>query len=203
MDNGPATELKQPVALAEEPKVEKTEAGTAPTGTELTTTERAITERATTTERAARPKRAAVAQNLNKLRGLIPVVSGALRMVDHGAVQALARLLPLLEGAPQGAPSHAGEAMAEELGQGMLELQKDTRELRMQLHGHTVQTKRLEEQIERIRESTDRDRAALLALSDEVQSLSKAMKGFGAVLVVLLVLVVAGVGFLLFHLSSH
>src|SRR5579862_7918203 len=43
--------------------------------------------------------RAGLLQSLGKLRPLLPILSGGLRMIDHGAVQALAQLLNMAGGA--------------------------------------------------------------------------------------------------------
>jgi hypothetical protein len=67
------------------------------------------------------------------LRPMLPALTAALRMVDHGAVQAAARLLPLLAGL--GAPTSTGETTNSHalLEAGLREHRKELDELRAEL----------------------------------------------------------------------
>ena len=134
-------------------------------------------------------------RGLSKLRVLLPVASGALRMVDHGAVQALARLLPLLEG---GAPPSRG---VEEVQQGFANIQQDNSDLLLQIQSQTAQLKRLEEQITRLREATDRNAAWHLGLVEDIKSVRNLIRGLGGSIAILLVLLIVLAGLLLLHMS--
>lgn len=123
-------------------------------------------------------------QGLSKLRVLLPVASGALRMVDHGAVQALARLLPLLEG---GAPPAHG---AEEVQQGFADMQQDNSDLRTRVQAQTSQMKRLEAQIELLREAEERQTGRHFALVEDVKSLRALVRRLGIALLLLLAILI-------------
>ena len=69
----------------------------------------------------------------------------------------------------------------------------------MQLQGHSVQMKRLDEQLAYVRENSERDRAAVLALGEDVHSLNRIVKGFGAAFLLMLVLLLTIGVFLLLH----
>ncbi len=70
---------------------------------------------------------------LSALRPMLPAVTAALRMVDHGAVQAAARLLPLLAGL--GTPASTSEATKSQalLEAGLREHRKELDEFRSEL----------------------------------------------------------------------
>ena len=70
---------------------------------------------------------------LSAIRPMLPAVTAALRMVDHGAVQAAARLLPLLAGL--GTPASTSEATKSQalLEAGLREHRKELDEFRSEL----------------------------------------------------------------------
>ena len=95
-------------------------------------------------------------QLLGALRPFLPVVGGALRMVDHGAVQAVARLLPLLGG--MGAAVGTRE-VAEALNKPAPEpplLEKRYTQMAEELQHLQAKTVTLEGQMKRLRDSLDR-----------------------------------------------
>lgn len=138
-------------------------------------------------------------QLLGALRPFLPVVGGALRMVDHGAVQAVARLLPLLAGAGgaagasnggAGASGATGEAR-EQLAQILGAFDKQQMVLAEELKSSKQRIGLLEEQLRRTRESLERTAGEQNAQSNTLRLLGDRSKLLMAGLVILLILVVA------------
>lgn len=126
---------------------------------------------------------------LQSLKPLLPVLSSGLRLVDHGAVQALAHLLSLVDG-----NSAASSAAHEELRQGLADLQAKHRDLHLQVQGQTVEMQRIEDQIALIRQTAERSTAKHEELVADVKSLSNLVRagavGLAVLLIVLIVLAV-------------
>jgi hypothetical protein len=124
-------------------------------------------------------------QSLGKLKPLLPILSGSLRMVDHGAVQALAHLLHLASGA-----SASQTAAQEELHQAIAEIQSGHRELHLQVQDQTVEMQRIKDQITLLRQSTERNATEHAELVENVRSLSNLVRIIGAGLAILLVILI-------------
>ena len=131
-------------------------------------------------------------QNLGRLKPLLPILSGGLRMVDHGAVQALAQLLSVAGGA-----GASQVAVQEELHQGLEEIQTSHRELQLQVQDQTVEIQRIRDQITLLRQSVERnatDHTELVEnhteLVENVRSLSNLVRIIGAGLAILLVILI-------------
>lgn len=127
---------------------------------------------------------------LKALGPLLPAMSGALRMVDHGGVQAVARLLPLL--GTVGSRVAAGAAAREPV----LEANPAVSDGRLQaLSGElrAVNTKLevQEEQLRRMRESLERTVAEQGSLQHGAHQLGDRVRLLTASVVILLMLVVA------------
>jgi hypothetical protein len=120
------------------------------------------------------------------LKPLLPILSSGLRMVDHGAVQALAHLLNLADGT-----NTASSVAHEELRQGLVDLQSSQRELHLQDQNQTVAMQRLEDQITLLRQSTERNVARHDELLAKVNSLNNLVRGIGAGLAILLIILIA------------
>ena len=133
------------------------------------------------------------AQKLGKLRPLLPIVSGGLRMVDHGAVQALAQILTLAGGGATaaGASPAAVEALHEELQQGLAEIQTGHRQLHLQVQDQTVELRRVEDQITMLRQSVERSATEHAELVADVKSLGNLVRTIGAGLAILLVVLIS------------
>jgi hypothetical protein len=133
-------------------------------------------------------------QKLGKLKPLLPILAGGLRMVDHGAVQAIAQLLHSVDG------SNAAQSAAhEELHQGLAEIQTGHRELRLQVQDQTVAMKRIEEQTVRLRETSERNATEHAELVEDVKSLGNLVRSIGAGIAILLIVLIILIGFLLVH----
>jgi hypothetical protein len=146
------------------------------------------------TPKEAGGQRPTVFQKLGKLKPLLPVLSGGLRMIDHGAVQAIAQLIHFIDG------STAAQAAAQEdLHVGLSEIQTGHRELGLQVQDQTVQIRRIEEQIGRLRISVERNAAEQAELMQNMKSLGNLVRAIGAGLAILLIVLLVLTSFLLIH----
>lgn len=147
----------------------------------------------TATEEAKAP-RTTVFQKLSKLKPLLPILSGGLRLVDHGAVQVVAQLLSFVDG------SNATQSAAqEELHHGLSEIQTSHSELRLLVQDQTVEMRRIEEQITRLRETAERNATEQVELVEDVKALGNLVRTIGAAVSILLVILILLTGFLLVH----
>lgn len=136
--------------------------------------------------------RTGVLQKLGRLKPLLPVLSSGLRMVDHGAVQALAQLLHIVDGG-----SATQSVAAEELHHSLAEIEANHRELRLQVQDQTVEMKRIEEQLTLLRQSAERTATEHAELVEDVKSLGNLVRTIGAGLAILLIVLITLTGLLL------
>ena len=129
---------------------------------------------------------------LGRLKPMLPVLASGLRMVDHGAVQAVAQLLNFVDGGAGGQ-----SAAKEELHQGLAEIDAGHRELRLRVQDQTVEMKRIEEQITLLRQTSERNETEHTELVNHVKSLNSLVRTIGAGLAILLILLITLVGLLL------
>jgi hypothetical protein len=136
--------------------------------------------------------RSGLLQNLGKLKPLLPILSGGLRMIDHGAVQALAQVLNLASGA--GASQSIVQAAQGELHQKLEEIESGHRELRLQVQDQAVEMERIKDQIVLLRQSVEDNSSKHAELVENVRSLGTLVRmvsvGLGILLVVLITLTV-------------
>lgn len=140
----------------------------------------------------AKKSRTSLTQKLGRLKPLLPILSGGLRLIDHGAVQAVAQLISLVEG---GGISQA--AVDVELHQGLAEIQTGHRELSLQVQDQTVAVKRVEDQITLLRKTIERNATEHAELVEEVKSFKKLVRAIGTGLAVLLIALIVLAGILL------
>ena len=147
---------------------------------------------------AAPPPRVAAGERarnlLGALRPMLPAVGGALRMVDHGAVQAVARLLPLLGGVGTGLGSSATAPAAEPAGQLAELLHTLERQQAAMAAGLSTQSAAIatsDDQIRKLRDALARvssEQNVLVNSMDRIQDRSRLL---AAAVVILLLLVLA------------
>jgi len=124
----------------------------------------------------------------------------------------IGKLLPILEGNFSTALAPAQPAMAkpdltelnqsiEVVNRGFLDLQAGNRDIRTHVQEQSVQLKRIDEQLIRLRESTERNTMEHQELVEDLRSASKLVRGLSTVMLALMIAVVAMVAFLLirFH----
>jgi septal ring factor EnvC (AmiA/AmiB activator) len=136
--------------------------------------------------------RASFAQKLGKLKPLLPILSGGLRMIDHGAVQALAQVLNVMGGARP-----AQTAAREELEHALAEMDASHRELSLTVQDQNVELKRLEDRLALLQQTAERSATAHEELAEDVKSLSNLVRAVGAGLAILLILLIILVSLLL------
>ena len=115
-----------------------------------------------------------------------------------GVLPYVARLLPLLD---LGASHAQTSALSTEVKHQVGELQTSQRDLRLTLQDQTLQLKRFEEQVTRMREATEKNAFEHSELVEDVKSIQTLVKTVTGVLGALLVILIVMVGILLFHFS--
>ncbi len=138
-------------------------------------------------------------QILGALRPFLPAVSGALRMVDHGAVQAVARLLPLLGSVaagkaaqPQSAPGVAPEQPSQ-LAALLAASDKRHKDLAEELNTLKTQGSAQDEQLRRLRDGLERTVAEQGAIAHLAHQLADRSRLLTAVVLILLMLAVTNI----------
>ncbi|WP_324831591.1 hypothetical protein [Alloacidobacterium sp.] len=144
----------------------------------------------------AKKPRAGFLQSLGKLKPLLPILSGGLRLVDHGAAQAVAQLLYLA-----GGTGNSQAAAEEELQEGLAEIQSSHRDLHHQVLDQSVELQRVQDQITLLRETMERSAVEQTGLADKVRSLNHLIRIVGTAIAVLLVILITLVIYLL--VSRH
>ncbi len=130
-------------------------------------------------------------QVLGALRPFLPAVGSALRLVDHGAVQAVARLLPVLGGLST-APIAKSATMEEQRRTEVLAAgERRYSELAAELKAYKQRVETLEEQLRRQRENLERVGAEQGSLSHLARQLADRSRLLTAVTIILVMVVAA------------
>jgi hypothetical protein len=134
-------------------------------------------------------------QMFDAIRPLLPAVAGAMRMVDHGAVQAIARLLPLLGGSP-GAPASSAQRrpLSAEQEQWLGELPglgAAHQLLRREVDALTLRAAAADDLIGRTRTYLERILAEQSLKDHELSDLTRRVRLLSAGVVILLMMIVA------------
>ena len=139
-------------------------------------------------------------QILGALRPFLPVVGGALRLIDHGAAQAASRLLPLLAGANLGMP---GARPAESVAamEALAALDKERTTMRADLDLCKEQLRSHEERLIKLREALTRTLADNDTMQRSLRQLTDRNRLLTAGLVILLMLVIAAI--VLMQMNVH
>ncbi len=120
----------------------------------------------------------------------------------------IGKLLPLLEGgfATVMTPALAAKPDLSEfhnsldtVNRGFLDLQAGNRDIRIHVQEQAVQLKRIDDQLVRLRESTERQTMEHQELVEDLRSASKMVRGLSTAMIILLVVVTGMVAFMLFH----
>jgi hypothetical protein len=139
-------------------------------------------------------------QLFGAIRPFLPVMGGALRLIDHGAAQAASRLLPLLAGAVPAAPS-AGTAENRAALETLAALEKERGALRAELDLCQEQLRSHEDRLVKLRDALTRTLAEQDTMQLALQRLTERNRLLTAGLVILLMLVIAGV--MLVQITGH
>ena len=124
----------------------------------------------------------------------------------------IGKLLPILDGNLAGSLMPASQAQVaakldlseihsavDTVNRGFLDLQAGNRDIRTQVQEQTTQLKRIDDQLLRLRESTERNTMEHQELVEDLRSASKLVRSLSTVMIVLMVVVVAMVAFMLTH----
>ena len=139
---------------------------------------------------------------LGALRPFLPAMGGALRLVDHGAAQAAARLLPLLGsigGAPdlKAAGSASQSAAAETVGS--KEMEAEQARLSQEIATHAAALAQHEEHLRKLRDGLSRIASEGNSFENSITKVRSRTQLLTVAVVVLALLVVAEGALLLYH----
>ncbi len=112
----------------------------------------------------------------------------------------VSRLLPLLD---LGLGHAQNSSAANELRANMTSLETTQRDLRVSVQDQTVQLKRVEEQLTRMREASEKNAFEHAELVEDVKSIGNLVRVVGAGLAILLVVLILMVGALLAHVTHY
>jgi t-SNARE complex subunit (syntaxin) len=87
----------------------------------------------------------------------------------------------------------------EQVNRGFLDLAAGNRDIRTHVQEQSVQLKRIDDQLIRLRESTERNTMEHQELVEDLRSASKLVRGLSTVMIVLMIMVTAMVAFMLFR----
>ena len=120
----------------------------------------------------------------------------------------IGKLLPILEGNSSTALTPAPTAKldlsemrtaVESVNRGFLDLQAGNRDIRTQVQEQSTQLRRIDDQLLRLRESTERNTMEHQELVEDLRSASKLVRGLSTAMIVLLLVVTAMVASMLLH----
>uniref|UniRef100_A0A7V5CT53 Uncharacterized protein n=1 Tax=Acidobacterium capsulatum TaxID=33075 RepID=A0A7V5CT53_9BACT len=117
----------------------------------------------------------------------------------------ITRLLPLLDMATGHAQTSSSTAVAlsNDLKQGVGDIQKSQQDLRITLQDQTLQLKRFEDQVARMRESTEKNSIEHSELVEDVKSMQSTFRNLLIVVMLLLLGLMGMVGYLLLQLHNR
>jgi hypothetical protein len=139
-------------------------------------------------------------QILGALRPFLPVVGGALRLIDHGAAQAASRLLPLLGGSALSTIAAKPTENAETRNQAAA-LEKERNALRAELDLYREQLQSHEERLMKLRDALSRTLADYDTMQQTLRRITERNRLLAAGMVILFMLVIAGAVWLQMSLS--
>jgi len=158
-----------------------------------------LTPNASAAEAKAEPSKAkktrvTALQALGKLKPLLPILTGGLRLVDHGAAQMLAQVLNLAGGVGAASP-----VSPEELQEELAKIESGRSELRGQIQDQTVEMQRIKDQITLLQQTVESNAAEHAELVESVRSLRHLIGAIGVGLAVLLVILITLTAVVLTH----
>ena len=130
-------------------------------------------------------------QLLGALRPFLPAVGSALRLVDHGAVQAVARMLPMLGTLGTTPAAKDPKADQQKWTESLQAGEQRHNELAAELKAQKQRTELLEEQLRRQRENLERTVAEQGSLSRQLHQLADRSRLLTATTIILVMVVAA------------
>lgn len=129
---------------------------------------------------------------MGRVRSTLPFIARVLPLLDSGIATALAPVTSAL--APQ--PQNNSKAIERSVS----EMQAAQRDLRTHVQNQTLQLKRVEEQLVRIREEVDHNNRENHDQIEQIRSTTGTLKGIGIAGIILLLAVLGIQGWILFRL---
>jgi hypothetical protein len=142
------------------------------------------------------PPRSGFQRALDAVRSAIPVVQKLLPLIDGNFATAMSALM-----APQNHPAPHVEVDLEPVERGLAEVSKSNRELRTQVQEQGTTLKRVEDQLERVREATDRNTLEQQELVEDLRAVGSRISTLAIIGVILLLLSLGLNGYLIFELQ--
>ncbi len=133
-------------------------------------------------------------RSLMQLRMLLPYIGKLLPILEGNFSAALAPTTSTAVAKPDFTEFHHS---IEQVNRGFLDLQAGHRDIRTHVQEQSVQLKRIDDQLIRLRESTERNTMEHQELVEDLRSASKLVRGLSTVMIVLMVVVAAMVTFML------
>jgi hypothetical protein len=133
-------------------------------------------------------------RSILQLRVLLPYIGRILPMLESNLPNITTALAP----APKQDLSEVTRSFSE-VNKGFLDLQAGNREIRTHVQEQSIQLKRIDDQLLRLRESTERNTMEHQELVEDLRSASKLVRTLSTVMIVLMIGVAAMVIFMLAH----
>jgi septal ring factor EnvC (AmiA/AmiB activator) len=133
---------------------------------------------------------------MDAVRSAIPVVQKLLPLIDGNFATAMSALM-----APQNHPTPHVQVDLEPVERGLAEVSKSNRELRTQVQEQGTTLKRVEDQLERVREATDRNTLEQQELVEDLRAVGSRISTLAVIGVILLLISLGLNGYLIFELQ--
>lgn len=139
---------------------------------------------------------------INALKSALPVAQKLLPLLDGNFVTAVSSLLaPVVSHHPQPAPPPQVHVDLEPVERAIAEVRTSHRELKTQVQEQVTSLKKVEDQLERVREATDRNTLEQQELVEDLRAVGNKITTFVVAVVVLLALSLAVNVYLIFQLQ--
>ncbi|MFC5864104.1 hypothetical protein ACFPT7_17490 [Acidicapsa dinghuensis] len=139
---------------------------------------------------------------INAVKSAIPVAQKLLPLLDGNFVTAVTSLLaPVVSHHPQPAPPPQVHVDLEPVERAISEVRTSHRELKAQVQEQVVSMKKVEDQLERVREATDRNTLEQQELAEDLRAVGNKITTFVVAVVVLLVLSLVVNVYLIFQIQ--
>lgn len=139
---------------------------------------------------------------INAVKSALPVAQKLLPLLDGNVISAIGALLaPVVTHHPQPAPPPQVHVDLEPVERAITEVRNSHRELRTQVQEQVASMKKVEDQLERVREATDRNTLEQQELVEDLRAVGNKITTFVVAVVVLLVFSLAVNVYLIFQLQ--
>lgn len=133
-------------------------------------------------------------RSLVHLKLLLPYIGKLLPLLEGGFSSTA--ITPVASAKPDFSEFHHS---LETVNRGFMDLQAGNRDIRTHVQEQAVQLKRIDDQLIRLRESTERNTMEHQELVEDLRSASKMVRGLSTAMIVLMIVVTAMVAFMMLH----